>query len=41
MGIGMAIDYIKENDAVKNLPDKCINALEEWVDSIEEDKEEL
>lgn len=39
MGIGMAIDYIKENDAVKNLPDKCINALEEWVDSIEEDKE--
>ena len=41
MGLGMAIDYIKENDAVKNLPDKCINALEEWVDSIEEDKEEL
>ena len=41
MGLGMAIDYIKENDAFKNLPDKCINALEEWVDSIEEDKEEL
>lgn len=41
MGLGMAINYIKENDAVKNLPDKCINALEEWVDSIEEDKEEL
>lgn len=39
MGIGMAIDYIKENDAVKQLPDKCINALEAWVDSIEEDKE--
>jgi hypothetical protein len=41
MGVGMAIDYIKENDAVKQLPDKCINALELWVDSIEEDKEEL
>lgn len=41
MGVGMAIDYIKENDAVKQLPDKCINALESWVDSIEEDKEEL
>ena len=41
MGVGMAIDYIKENDAVKQLPDKCINALEAWVDSIEEDKEEL
>lgn len=41
MGLGMTINYIKENDAVKNLPDKCINALEEWVDRIEEDKEEL
>ena len=41
MGVGMAIDYIKENDVVKQLPDKCINALEAWVDSIEEDKEEL
>jgi hypothetical protein len=41
MGVGMAIDYIKENDAVKQLPDKCINALEAWVDSIEQEKEEL
>ena len=41
MGLGMTIDFIKENEAIKQLPDKCINALEAWVDSIEEDKEEL
>lgn len=40
-GIGMTIDYIKGNNAVKQLPDKCIDALEAWVDSIKEDKEEL
>lgn len=41
MGIGMTIDYIKDNDVVKQLPDKCIEALEVWVDSFKEDKEEL
>lgn len=32
-GIGGTIDYIKSNDTAKQLPDKCINALDKWVDS--------
>lgn len=40
MGLGMTIDFIKENEAIKQLPDKCVNALEDWVDSIEREKED-
>jgi len=32
-GIGGTIDYIKSNDTAKQLPDKCINALDKWADS--------
>ena len=32
-GIGGTIDYIKSNDTAKQLPDKCIDALDKWVDS--------
>lgn len=32
-GIGGTIDYIKSNNTAKQLPDKCINALDKWVDS--------
>lgn len=31
-GIGGTIDYIKQNDVVKQLPDKCIIALDKWLD---------
>ena len=32
-GIGGTIDYIKQNPTAKQIPDKCINALDKWVDS--------
>lgn len=32
-GVGGTIDYIKANPTAKKLPDKCINALDKWVDS--------
>lgn len=32
-GVGGVIDYIKNNDTAKQLPDKVINALDRWVDS--------
>lgn len=32
-GIGGTIDYLKSNDTVKQLPDKCVMALDKWVDS--------
>lgn len=38
-GVGGTIDYIKSNDTAKQLPDKCINALDAWVESLTEYKE--
>jgi heme/copper-type cytochrome/quinol oxidase subunit 2 len=32
-GIGGTVDYIKQNPTARQLPDKCINALDKWVDS--------
>lgn len=32
-GVGGTIDYLKSNPISKQLPDKCINALDKWVDS--------
>lgn len=31
-GVGGTIDYIKSNDTAKQLPDKCIQALDKFVD---------
>ena len=38
-GVGSTIDYVKENETIKQLPDKCVNALDAWVNSLS-DKEE-
>lgn len=32
-GVGGTVDYIKQNPTARQLPDKCINALDKWVDS--------
>lgn len=32
-GIGGTIDYIKSNETAKQLPDKCIKALDLYIDS--------
>lgn len=41
-GVGSTIDYIQDNPKAKQLPDKCIDALNRWVDNIskEETKKE-
>lgn len=39
-GIGPTIDYIQNNETTKQLPDKCINALDNWVESLTSDKHE-
>lgn len=36
-GVGSTIDYIKSNDTAKQLPDKCIKALDKWADNINEE----
>ena len=33
-GVGGTIDYVKSNEVVKQLPDKCVNALDAWVESL-------
>jgi hypothetical protein len=32
-GVGGTIDYLQANPTAKQLPDKCIKALDGWVDS--------
>ena len=39
-GIGGTIDYIKSNDKAKELPDKVVNALTRYVDSIEKEEKD-
>ena len=39
-GVGGTIDYIKSNETAKQLPDKCIKALDKWVDNLNKEKQE-
>lgn len=32
-GLGGTVDYLKENPTAKQLPDKCIKALDKWIDT--------
>lgn len=36
-GIGGSIDYLRQNPTAKKLPDKCIDALDRWVDTLAAD----
>ena len=40
-GVGGSIDYLKSNPTAKKLPDKCIVALDKWVDSLSKNKKEI
>jgi len=33
-GVGETIDYVKSNPVAKQLPDKCVKALDRWVDNL-------
>ena len=33
-GVGGTIDYIKSNDTSKHLPDKCVKALDKYLDNL-------
>ena len=33
-GVGTTIDYVKQNNTLQQIQDKCINALDAWVDSL-------
>ena len=38
-GVGGTIDYIKSNDTAKQLPDKCVKALDKYLDNINKEEE--
>lgn len=38
LGVGGTIDYIKSKETAKQLPDKCIEAFDKWVDSLNEEE---
>ena len=33
-GVGTTLDYLQDNEKVQQLPDKCVDALEAWVESL-------
>jgi hypothetical protein len=37
-GVGGTVDYIESNETVKQLPDKAIQALDKYLDSMNEEK---
>lgn len=37
--LGGTIDYIKSNDTAKQLPDKCVKALDKYFDNINKEEE--
>lgn len=37
-GVGGTIDYIKSNDTSKQLPDKCVKALDKYLDNINKEE---
>lgn len=37
-GVGGMIDYIKANDTADQLPDKCVKALDKYLDNLTKDE---
>ena len=37
LGVGSTIDYVQSNNTINQLPDKCVDALNAWVDSLNDD----
>ena len=39
-GVGTTLDYIKDNPQAKQLPDKCIKAIETYLDKLNDNEEQ-
>ena len=37
-GVGTTLDYLQDNEKVQQLPDKCVDALDAWVESLSEEE---
>lgn len=40
-GVGGSIDYLRSNPTAQKLPDKCIEALDAWVDELFPEKDSI
>ena len=38
LGIGGTIDYLQSNEKAGQIPDKCLDAIDAWVDALVEDE---
>lgn len=38
-GVGTTLDYLQDNEKVQQLPDKCVDALDAWVESLSEEEQ--
>lgn len=38
-GVGTTIDYVDNNETIKQLPDKAVQALDKYLDSLNKDRE--
>lgn len=36
-GVGTTLDYLQDKEKVQQLPDKCVDALDAWVESLSEE----
>lgn len=37
-GVGSTLEYIKQNETAKELPDKCIEVLDAYIESLNQKK---
>ena len=40
-GVGSTIEYLKSNEKAMELPDKCIDALDAWVEELNKKEDEV
>lgn len=38
-GVGTVVDYVQNNEDIQKLPDKCVKALDLWVDQYLEEQQ--
>lgn len=38
-GVGTVVDYVQNNEDIQKLPDKCVQALDMWVDNCIEEQQ--
>ncbi len=38
LGIGGTLDYLQSNEKAGQIPDKCLDTIEAWVDALAEDE---